>query len=1398
MYTRMLSLTNAIHVPARYFTCRHLFAVCLLALANIIVSPLFAASIPSAVTLDFNSNGWINGGQDLGSTVYTTGDFRFTYTNNGSINLWGSGDAGASGSAALMVVAFSGFSGPAETLTIETVSGKEFNFQSYVDVNWGGSTSKIEGYLNGGVTPVATKNSGFSTFNDGSEFTTTLDAAFQNVDKVVITSGASGFYNWLDNFSFGTAILPPIATTGSASSITATGATLNGTVNDKGATTTVTFDYGATTGYGTNVAATTGATISVGAGSTATSVAIMGLSCNTTYHFRVNGANSAGATNGGDASFTTNACVSDAPTSVSASIGDALAIVTFTAPASNGGAAITTYTATASPGGSTGTCAGPSACSMTVMGLTNGLAYTFTVTATNSAGIGAASVASSAVTPKANQAITFSNPGAQNFGTTPTLSATASSAMTVSFTSSTTTVCTITTGGALTFITSGTCMINADQAGNGACQSAATVSQSFTVNAVVSGAPTIGTATAGNAQASVSFSAPGFNGGSAITGYTVTSNPGGITGTGVASPITVTGLTNGTAYTFTVAATNSVGASSVSAASNSVTPATAPGAPVIGIPAAGNGQVTVNFTVPASNGGRAITGYTATSNPGGITGTGVSSPITVTGLTNGTAYTFTVTATNSIGASSASASSSSVTPAAAPGAPTIGTATAGSAQATVSFTAPALNGGRIITGYTVTSSPGGLTGTGVSSPITVTGLTNGTAYTFTVTATNSVGTGSVSAVSNSVTPAVMPGAPTIGIATAGNAQAVVTFSAPSFNGGSAITGYTVTSNPGGLTGTGVATPITVTGLTNGTAYTFTVVATNSVGNSTASSASNSVTPSSGLTITAPADVTVNAVGLFTPVTIGTATVAGGGITPTVTLVNGETVAAKPTHFRPGVNAVTWSATDAAGHSETAIQRVNVTPLVGFSKSQVSAEGATATIKVILNGSAVSYPVTVPYTVGGTASADGSDHDLVNGSIVINAPNLEASINVHFVNDGPGEGTETLVVTMGTPVNAVAGSVATHTIEIHEGNVAPSVVLNASQGSGATRIIGQTNGLVTVIATVTDPNTGDAHNYSWSGTDNTLIDTDSVASTFTFDPSGLSPGVYTLKVAVSDGAANGAAELLLKVEAALPALTAVDSDGDGVNDNVEGVGDSDGDGIPNYLDSSSLARNVVQEQQGIATQYLMETEPGLVISLGQVAFQTGGNRVGVSDSDVQNYANHGAGAPQDVGHTFGDGLFDFNVYELPTAGQQVKVVLAQFAAIPANAIYHTLMPTGWQKFVVDANNNVASAAGAAGYCPPPGDSAYTAGLTEGHWCVQLTIQDGGPNDADGVADQRVKDPGGVTQPLTIAITSSGNGGDSGGGASSVWMLMLLALMLLWRNSRQAGWIMLMAALPHARS
>ncbi len=370
-------------------------------------------------------------------------------------------------------------------------------------------------------------------------------------------------------------------------------------------------------------------------------------------------------------------------------------------------------------------------------------------------------------------------------------------------------------------------------------------------------APTQVTATGNvNDTVTVGWTDPASSG-SPITNYTVTPSPacGSCTGLNVtgasATTTTVSGLTVGGTYTFTVTATNGLGTGPASLPSNSVIVPTKPGAPLaVNATSYANSQSVVSWTPPTSNGGLPITGYTVTSSPGAktCTTTGTQS-CTVIGLTNGTAYTFTVTATNAIGTGPASAASAAATPAAVPGTPTIGTATAGSGSASVTFTAPASNGAPI-TSYTVTATDttnagrGGQTGSGAGSPVTVNGLTNGDTYRFSVAASNGSGTGGSSGLSNSVTPTGPPGVPTAVSATSyANGQSVVTWTAPASNGGSAITKFTVTSSGGQTcnTANGTTYTCTVTGLTNGTTYTFTVTATNALGTS-AASASASATP----------------------------------------------------------------------------------------------------------------------------------------------------------------------------------------------------------------------------------------------------------------------------------------------------------------------------------------------------------------------------------------------------------------------------------------------------------------------------------------------------------------------------------------------------------------------------
>ena len=231
--------------------------------------------------------------------------------------------------------------------------------------------------------------------------------------------------------------------------------------------------------------------------------------------------------------------------------------------------------------------------------------------------------------------------------------------------------------------------------------------------------PTGVTGTRGNTTVSVSWTAPADDGGSPILEYTATASPGGAhCTTSGATSCTVTGLTNGTGYTFTVTARNAVGISAASAPSATVTPATVPQPPTGVTGTRGNTTVSVSWTAPADTGGSPILEYTATASPGGryCTTSGTTS-CTVTGLTNGTGYTFTVTARNAVGISAASAPSATVTPAAVPQSPTGVTGTRGNTTVSVSWSAPADTGGSPILGTSPRRARVGRTARRVGRPV---------------------------------------------------------------------------------------------------------------------------------------------------------------------------------------------------------------------------------------------------------------------------------------------------------------------------------------------------------------------------------------------------------------------------------------------------------------------------------------------------------------------------------------------------------------------------------------------------------------------------------------------------------------------------------------------------------
>ncbi len=485
-----------------------------------------------------------------------------------------------------------------------------------------------------------------------------------------------------------------------------------------------------------------------------TEVTIKGLTSGTTYTFTVQASNTNGS---GSASEQSNGVVPfgtsppSAPTAVAAGPATGQALVSWSPPANEGGSQISGYTITPYLGSTPQTAvrASGAATSVVVSGLTNGAGYTFTVAASNELGEGPASSASSPITPE-NTILDFATPATIDSGDSSSVnigvkfsselagnvvgirfykagtntgthvgslwSASGKLLASATFTSETATgwqqvnfstpvsIAANTTYVASYLAPKGHYSISASAfspvgTNNPPLQALAnsvSVNGVYTYNSTTAfpvssfnatnywvdllfapmplpGRSTNVTATPEPNAANVSWNAPVEGG--PVNSYTITpyigkeaQTPTTITGSPPATGATVKGLTNGTHYTFVVQASNANGSGPASAESNEVTPMlTVPGAPTEVSATAATGQAQVNWSAPTNTGGTALTGYTITPYLGSTAQTPlqVGAPTTsaiVKGLSNGTAYTFTVAAINSIGEGHPSTGSSPLTP----------------------------------------------------------------------------------------------------------------------------------------------------------------------------------------------------------------------------------------------------------------------------------------------------------------------------------------------------------------------------------------------------------------------------------------------------------------------------------------------------------------------------------------------------------------------------------------------------------------------------------------------------------------------------------------------------------------------------------------------------------------
>lgn len=661
-----------------------------------------------------------------------------------------------------------------------------------------------------------------------------------------------------------------------------------------------------------------------------TSVTISGLANGTAYEIRVSATNRAGSS-GWNSVTATPAARPRIPFDVQASNSGRNITVTWTAPPS-GGSPISSYTVEFCSGGCTTwrsrTVSGnPPATTTTLTGLTEGTTYRVRVRANNQAGESGWSVSDTATTPTrpgtpTNLTITtFGNDDLTATWTAPTAvsgishynvqrcTARANNLGVWSCISGWSNAGTATdTSHVVTGLLGSTSYSVRVQAANAAGTSGWSNTYTITTDPPTAPeTPSEFTATAGNRQVRLSWTAPATNG-ARIQRYTITCTNNGTpvpnsnhrcdqaspdnTYTTTGTSYSISGLTNGNSYTFTVLATNSAGDSSTTSAS--ATPATRPGQPrnielSESYPGGGVVDLSVTWEEPSRDGGTTtddggspITGYTvqyraSTGNWsfayfGAIRGTG--NALVIPGLTVGPRYYVQIRSHNAGGDSNWVQASTHPTGApAAPAAPGVSASNLG--ELAVTWSAPGVIGASAITDYdvqwctsrelvrTVNGNPvttypctGGwrtapdadLDETSVSYDIT--GLTGSTRYSVQVRAVNIHGNGAWSDVTSAETQApAVPGTPSDDefTATAGNRQVRLTWTAPAANG-ARITRYTITCTSN-LTGNHVCdrtdgtntyttsgTSYTISGLTNGNSYSFTVFATNSAGDGSPTSA----------------------------------------------------------------------------------------------------------------------------------------------------------------------------------------------------------------------------------------------------------------------------------------------------------------------------------------------------------------------------------------------------------------------------------------------------------------------------------------------------------------------------------------------------------------------------------
>ena len=448
------------------------------------------------------------------------------------------------------------------------------------------------------------------------------------------------------------------------------------------------------------------------------------------------------------------------------------------------------------------------------------------------------------------------------------------------------------------------------------------------------------------------------------------------------------------------------------------------------------------------------------------------------------------------------------------------------------------------------------------------------------------------------------------------------------------------------------------------------------------------------------------------------------------LVDGELQATVIGNSRlgSGRHQVEIGVTDSTGNQASSVIQVDIVPGVSISPRFMAEAGASIEVPVRLTGPAVQYPVVVSYEV------------LINEQPAISAVSAEIASGTsdRLLVEIPSwaEESDEVRIELVDATNSYVSPQNIAYLNIVTNNIKPRLRITKRQNNKRVNVISTSNGDVTLKVDVNDANTRDKHIVEWFVVNNDIpgITIKDSGSLLSFDPENLDPGRYIINVRVTESNTEELFSVSRRIR-----LKLVDSI------ELDKQLDDDNDGIANYLDRDSHVGRlpIVINGEPMFTLASYSLAIGDVI---QQAFGTESEYASISMTAFTEAVEPNSAAVIDNHYFATTPIYNFKINDLIEVGESVSIVipLTEQLSIPDSSVYRKYDGEfGWFDFVVDSKNAISTATSDEfGQCPPLGSSAYRRGLNAEDNCIQLRIEDGGPNDSDKQANGTISDPGAV--------------------------------------------------------